>query len=91
MIFIGQLVAGDLLARHGDLAYCFSSTKHTIVGGFYPRCRRRSKCWSISFGKKHGILTKEQVSTLRPAMTAALERTAYRRFEVVKELNQVNL
>jgi hypothetical protein len=31
-------------------------------------------------------LTKEQVSTLRPAMTAALERTAYRRFEVVKRI-----
>jgi len=52
MMFIGQFVAGDLSARHGDLAYCFSSTKHSIVGGFYPRCRRRSKCWSIFFGNK---------------------------------------
>ena len=29
------------------------------------------------FGKKHGILTKEQVSTLKPTMTAALERAEY--------------
>ena|GEM_PF-3372157 len=43
------------------------------------------------FGKKHGILTEEQVSTLRPTMTAALERTAYRRFEVVKELSRMKV
>ena len=67
-----------LLRRHA---------KQTIVGGFYPRCRRRSKCWSIFFGKKHGVLTKAQASTLRPTMTAALERTAYRRFEVVEGLS----
>jgi hypothetical protein len=34
-------------------------------------------------------LTKEQVSTLRPGTTAALERTAYRRFKVVKELRKI--
>ena len=46
------LSGGSLQATFWDLVCCFSSTKHTIVGGFYPRCRRRSKCWSISFGKK---------------------------------------
>jgi hypothetical protein len=39
-------------------------------------------------GNKHGILTKEKVSTLRRATTAALERAAYRGFEVVKELSR---
>ena len=37
---------------------------------------------------KHGILTKEQDSTLRPFTTAALERAAYQGFEVMKELSR---